>query len=190
MADGRLSTSSFLPPDEIDCLLDTVAAWTQRLFHQMADAFMSAEGDAPLALHRALAAMLREMRRRAGLGASRDRRAARARPAAPRPSRRGARALLHVLGRRPRRAAGAGGQPRRDRPLHRRRPLGDRAPLRAGAPPPRAPRRPSGHELLLPVDLLRGRRRTARQHLGSAFGLTTSSPAGRSAALRSTVLSR
>ncbi|HEV7495297.1 hypothetical protein [Baekduia sp.] len=61
MADGRLSTSSFLPPDEIDCLLDTVAAWTQRLFHQMADAFMSAEGDAPLALHRALAAMLREI---------------------------------------------------------------------------------------------------------------------------------
>ncbi len=61
MADGRLSTSSFLPPDEVDRLLDTVAAWTQRLFHQMADAFMSAEGDAPLALHRALATMLREI---------------------------------------------------------------------------------------------------------------------------------
>jgi hypothetical protein len=61
MADGSLSTSSFLSPDEIDELLDTVSAWTQHLFHRMADAFMSADGDAPLALHRALAAMLREI---------------------------------------------------------------------------------------------------------------------------------
>jgi AcrR family transcriptional regulator len=61
MADRSLSTSSFLSPSEIDELLDTVAAWTQHLFHRMADAFMSADGDAPLALHRALAAMLREI---------------------------------------------------------------------------------------------------------------------------------
>lgn len=61
MADGRLSTSSLLSPGEVDTLLDTTAAWTQRLFHRMADAFMSANGDAPLALHRALATMLREI---------------------------------------------------------------------------------------------------------------------------------
>jgi hypothetical protein len=61
MADRSLSTSSFLSPDEIDELLDTVAAWTQHLFHQMADAFMSAGDDPPLALHRALATMLREI---------------------------------------------------------------------------------------------------------------------------------
>ena len=61
MADSRLSTSSFSSPDELDVLLDTVAAWTQHLFHRMADAFMSADGDAPLALHRALATMLREI---------------------------------------------------------------------------------------------------------------------------------
>jgi AcrR family transcriptional regulator len=61
MADGRLSTSSFLSPVEVDALLDTVAAWTQQLFHRMADAFMSADDDAPLALHLALAAMLREI---------------------------------------------------------------------------------------------------------------------------------
>lgn len=42
-------------------MLDTVAAWTQHLFHHMAEAFMSANDDAPLALHRALAAMLREI---------------------------------------------------------------------------------------------------------------------------------
>jgi hypothetical protein len=61
MDDHRLSTSSFSSPDELDVLLDTVAIWTQHLFHRMADAFMSADGDAPLALHRALAAMLREI---------------------------------------------------------------------------------------------------------------------------------
>jgi hypothetical protein len=61
MADSRLSMSSFSSPDELDVLLDTVAAWTQHLFHRMADEFMSADGDAPLALHRALAAMLREI---------------------------------------------------------------------------------------------------------------------------------
>ena len=61
MTDSRLSTSSFSPPDELDVLLDSVAIWTQHLFHRMADAFMSAGDDAPLALHRALAAMLREI---------------------------------------------------------------------------------------------------------------------------------
>jgi AcrR family transcriptional regulator len=61
MADSRLSTSSVRSPGEVDVLLDTVAAWTQQLFHRMADAFMSADDDAPLALHRALATMLREI---------------------------------------------------------------------------------------------------------------------------------
>ncbi len=61
MADSRLSSSSVIPPDDVDRLLDTTAAWTQHLFHRMADAFMSADGDAPLALHRALATMLREI---------------------------------------------------------------------------------------------------------------------------------
>ena len=61
MVDGRLSTSSVLTASEIDALLDTVAAWTHHLFHRMADAFMSPDGDAPLALHRALATMLREI---------------------------------------------------------------------------------------------------------------------------------
>lgn len=61
MADSRLSTSSFSSPDELGVLLDAVTVWTQHLFHRMADAFMSADGDAPLALHRALATMLREI---------------------------------------------------------------------------------------------------------------------------------
>ena len=61
MADSRLPTSSFSSPEELDVLLDTVAAWSQHLFHRMADAFMSADGDAPLALHRALAALMREI---------------------------------------------------------------------------------------------------------------------------------
>jgi hypothetical protein len=61
MADHRLSTSRFLSPDEIGELLDTVAVWTHDLFHRMADAFMSANDDAPLALHRALETMLREI---------------------------------------------------------------------------------------------------------------------------------
>ena len=61
MADSRTSSSRVTPPDDVDRLLDTVAAWTQQLFHRMADAFMSADGDAPLALHRALATMLRDI---------------------------------------------------------------------------------------------------------------------------------
>jgi hypothetical protein len=62
MADGRLSTSSFvISPEEVDRLLDTVAAWTDRLFHRMAEASMSVHADPPLALHRALATMLREI---------------------------------------------------------------------------------------------------------------------------------
>ncbi len=62
MADGRLSTSSVvIAPDEVDRLLDTGAAWTERLFHRMAEAVMAVEDDPPLALHRALATMLREI---------------------------------------------------------------------------------------------------------------------------------
>jgi AcrR family transcriptional regulator len=61
MGDSRLPTSSVLSADEVDVLLDTVAAWTRQLFHRMAEAFMSADDDPPLALHRALATMLREI---------------------------------------------------------------------------------------------------------------------------------
>jgi AcrR family transcriptional regulator len=48
-------------PGEVDWLLETVAASTRRLFGQMAEAALSVEGDAPLALHHALATMLREL---------------------------------------------------------------------------------------------------------------------------------
>jgi AcrR family transcriptional regulator len=62
MADSSLSTSSVsVSSDDVDRVLDTVASWTQQLFHRMANAYMSADGDAPLALHRALATMLREI---------------------------------------------------------------------------------------------------------------------------------
>jgi AcrR family transcriptional regulator len=61
MADGRLPTSSIRSPGEVDHLLDTVAAWTQHVFQRMADAFMRVDDDPPLALHRALATMLREI---------------------------------------------------------------------------------------------------------------------------------
>jgi AcrR family transcriptional regulator len=48
-------------PTPIDCLLDTVAASTQQLFGRVAGAFMEAGDDGPLALHRALGAMLYDL---------------------------------------------------------------------------------------------------------------------------------
>jgi AcrR family transcriptional regulator len=45
-------------PHELDCLLDTVATYTRRLFAHAAIAFMSAEGDGPRGMHAALAAIL------------------------------------------------------------------------------------------------------------------------------------
>ena len=48
-------------PTPVDCLLDTVAASTQQLFGRVATAFMEAGGDGPVALHRALSAMLYDL---------------------------------------------------------------------------------------------------------------------------------
>jgi AcrR family transcriptional regulator len=48
-------------PSEVDWLLETAATSTRQLFARIADVFMSASGDAPRALHQALAAMLRDM---------------------------------------------------------------------------------------------------------------------------------
>ena len=48
-------------PTPVDCLLDTVAAGTRRLFGRVAAAFMEAGGDGPVALHRALSAMLYDL---------------------------------------------------------------------------------------------------------------------------------
>jgi AcrR family transcriptional regulator len=45
-------------PGERDCLLETVAAFTRRLFERAAVAFMGVDGDGPLALHAALATIL------------------------------------------------------------------------------------------------------------------------------------
>jgi hypothetical protein len=46
---------------EVDGLLDSVAAFTQRLFHRVAAAFMDASDDAPYALHRALEVLVYDM---------------------------------------------------------------------------------------------------------------------------------
>jgi hypothetical protein len=54
--------ASFVAQDELeaDCLLETVATFTRRLFERAAVAFMGADGDGPLALHAALATILTE----------------------------------------------------------------------------------------------------------------------------------
>jgi AcrR family transcriptional regulator len=57
-ADVRLADVHAHWPTPIDCLLDTVAAATRQLFGRVATAFMEANGDGPLGLHRALGAML------------------------------------------------------------------------------------------------------------------------------------
>jgi AcrR family transcriptional regulator len=48
-------------PTPVDCLLDTVAASTRQLFGRVAATFMEAGGDGPVALHRALSAMLYDL---------------------------------------------------------------------------------------------------------------------------------
>jgi AcrR family transcriptional regulator len=48
-------------PTPVDCLLDTTAASTRQLFGRVAAAFMEAGGDGPIALHRALDAMLYDL---------------------------------------------------------------------------------------------------------------------------------
>jgi hypothetical protein len=46
---------------EVDDVLDSVAAFTHRLFHRVAAAFMEASDDAPYALHRALEVLVCDM---------------------------------------------------------------------------------------------------------------------------------
>jgi AcrR family transcriptional regulator len=60
-ADVPLATVTSHWPTEIDWLLETVATSTRQLFTRVADAFMSADGDAAEALHQALARMLSDM---------------------------------------------------------------------------------------------------------------------------------
>ena len=62
MGHDGLPLASFVALDELelDCLLETVATFTRRLFERAAVAFMVAEGDGPLALHAALATILIE----------------------------------------------------------------------------------------------------------------------------------
>jgi hypothetical protein len=50
-----------MAPGEIDELLDGVAAFTHRLFHRVATAFMSASDDPPYALYRALEVLVYDM---------------------------------------------------------------------------------------------------------------------------------
>jgi hypothetical protein len=60
--DGLPSSSvAPLPPSEIDRVLDTVAAFTRRLFTRTADVFMDAADDPAIALHEALGFLLREL---------------------------------------------------------------------------------------------------------------------------------
>jgi hypothetical protein len=58
MGHDGLPLASFVAHDEAEALIETVAAFTRRLFHRAAVAFMGAEGDGPLALHAALASIL------------------------------------------------------------------------------------------------------------------------------------
>jgi hypothetical protein len=56
-----LSSDTPMARGEIDELLDGVAAFTHRLFHRVAAAFMDASDDAPYALHRALEVLVYDM---------------------------------------------------------------------------------------------------------------------------------
>ncbi len=58
MGHGGLPLASFVADDEHEALMETVAAFTRRLFQRAAVAFMGTEGDGPLALHTALATIL------------------------------------------------------------------------------------------------------------------------------------
>lgn len=63
MGQSGLPLSSLAPMarDEVDELLDGVAAFTHRLFHRVACAFMDASEDPPYALHRALEVLVYDM---------------------------------------------------------------------------------------------------------------------------------
>jgi hypothetical protein len=58
MCRDGLPLASFVAPDEREALTASAATFTRRLFERAAVAFMSAEGDGPLALHSALATIL------------------------------------------------------------------------------------------------------------------------------------
>ncbi len=58
MGHDGLPLASFVAYGDAETLIETVAAFTRRLFHRAAVAFMGAEGDGPLALHAALATIL------------------------------------------------------------------------------------------------------------------------------------
>ncbi|MET0604527.1 MAG: TetR/AcrR family transcriptional regulator [Baekduia sp.] len=60
-ADVRLADVHAHWPTPVDCLLDAVAAGTRQLFSRVATAFMEANGDGPLAVHRALGALLYDL---------------------------------------------------------------------------------------------------------------------------------
>jgi hypothetical protein len=56
-----LSSVVPVPPSEIDGVLDSVAAFTRRLFTRTAEVFMDAADDPALALHAALDSLLRDL---------------------------------------------------------------------------------------------------------------------------------
>ncbi len=58
MGQDGLPLASVVWPDEREALAESVATFTRDLFARSAVAFMSAEGDGPLALHSALATIL------------------------------------------------------------------------------------------------------------------------------------
>ena len=60
MIQDGLPLASFVVSDEHAALTTSVAAFTRQLFQRAAISFMGAEGDGPLALHRALATILHE----------------------------------------------------------------------------------------------------------------------------------
>jgi hypothetical protein len=61
MCHDGLPLASVVAPDEREALMESVATFTRHLFERAAVAFMSAEGDGPLALHRALATILTDL---------------------------------------------------------------------------------------------------------------------------------
>jgi AcrR family transcriptional regulator len=60
-ADVPLAVLTDYWPTEVDWLLETAATATHQLFAHVADTFVSVDGDAPLALHRALDTLLRDL---------------------------------------------------------------------------------------------------------------------------------
>lgn len=61
MCHDGLPLASVATSDERDALMASVATFTRQIFQRAAIAFMSADGDGPLALHHALATILDEL---------------------------------------------------------------------------------------------------------------------------------